>query len=159
MIYKILHWYHYLLEELLDIEWLTLERFGEEIFLDLSTNSTWLNKKNSLATYITWTYSLAAYITWTELLAAHKSVFVTACPIIPHRFACACCSSAVTQTILFFVITWLVLLPICELPWTAVCPLPRTWFLFVSAPNPQHGTSYFAFSIAKFTQDKLINGD
>ena len=51
-------------------------------------------------------------------------------------------------------IAWLILLPVCELPWTAVCPVPRPLFPFVGASDPKDRIP----PVAQLTQDKLIYG-
>ena len=95
-------------------------------------------------------------------MAAQELLFAIAFPIIPLWLACAsACEnvyvvsfSAVTKAILSFMIAWLILLPVCELPWAAVRPVPRPLFPFVRASDPKHSVP----PVGELSQDKLIYG-
>ena len=93
-------------------------------------------------------------ITWTELLAADKTMFMIASPIIPFWSASFRYLFAVTNTVIFAMLAWLLLGPICEIPWTAVRPIPRALLSFVSGSDPKHSVASFV----ELSQDKLICG-
>ena len=94
-------------------------------------------------------------------MATQELLFAIAFPIIPLWLACASAGenvylvscSAVTKAILSFMIAWLILLPICELHWSAVfCPFPSTLHPVGGASDPKHGIP----SSVELTQNKFI---